>query len=219
LNDSRNPDPGPTVLGENDERLESLLRKIRLSADAAGATAQPSLGTLLAPLPQQILLQSMRGEIEHFLTHADLEAEVAEERRLFDELKALGAKVNASALLADGPETNGNGLMSRVKTLLRRLLWPLFRLVVGPRLHRQSQLDTNLVQFVNALAHLEAHVVSVQRHYKAHQSNLGKNLLRVLDLLHESDLRLNEKIDLLVADLDRKVLGLRQSVDEQRRQP
>jgi hypothetical protein len=207
------------VSGESGEALRDadigeMMRKTRLSAPLAPAVpVYPESGPHApAILAQEIFLDSMREEVEHFLAQTDLSAEIDEERLLFDQLKLLGETLNASDVSDLLPNAPPGPPLGWLKRALRRVLWPLFRLVLGPRLQRQSQLNTTLVQFQNLMAQLEARIVSVQRHYKAHQGNLSKNLMRILDLLHQSDLRLNEKMDLLVEDLDRRILALRQDV-------
>ena len=207
--------PSNDDVDPSESELLDLMRRTRLGASASSSDS-PQIGMVSTPpqtvLPQQIFLQSMREEIEHFLAHADLSAEIEEERRLFEELRLLGEKVNACDV-GDALRLEPSGPpLAWLKRALRGLFDPLFRLVLGRRLQRQSQLNTMLVQFQNALAQLQAQSVSVQRHYKAHQSNLSKNLLRVLDMLHQSELRLNEKIDLLVEDLDRQMVGLRRDI-------
>lgn len=202
----------PAEVPPGEDELGELMRRTRLSAPQAVPSVGPDPTRAPAPLPQQVFLDSLRQEVQHFLAHTDLAAEIEEERRLFDELKRLGERLNASDV-SDGlpPDPLGPPL-TWLKRALRRLLWPVLRLGLGPRLQRQSQFNTTLVQFQNAVAQLEARIVSVQRHYRAHQANLSKNLLRILDLAHQSDLRLNEKTDLLVEDLDRRILALSQDV-------
>jgi hypothetical protein len=212
--------PSGSVLPQDTpgSELAELVRQTRLSVIASGGGGEgPRPAT--SALPQQIFLQSMREEIEHFFDESDLAAELEEERRLFEQLKLLGQKLNEDYVSHEFPDEPAGPPLAWLKRLLRRLLWPVFRLVLGPRLHGQSYFNALLVQNANALAQLEVQVVSVQRLYKAHLSNLSRNLLRVVELLHQSDVRLNEKMDLLVEDLDRRLVALGQTIAEERRSP
>jgi hypothetical protein len=223
---------GPSEAAGGTE-LDELMRRTRLRA--ADLPRRPAQGRPEAPeapglrdlppasagssLPQQIFLQAMREEIEHFLAQSDLGAELDEERRLFEQLKLLGERLNENYIADERPADRAGPPLARLKNLLRRLLAPVFRLVLGPRLRRQTQFNATLVQFQNSMAQLQVQVVSVQRLYKAHLSNVSKNLLSMIELLHQSDLRLNDKLDLLVTDLDRQLVALRQSLPAQAHEP
>ncbi len=179
--------------------------------DATGPSGKDVQGVI--KLRDDPMLRALRHEIEHFLAHADVEGELLEERRLFALIQEQGEQINRNFALDEVIAFPANTRLRRTKMFARKLLWPLFRMIIGPQLARQSRFNALAVQYLNVQSQLVNEVASKQRLYKAHLSNLSQNLALLLQRLHEADGALNEKLDLLVDDLDRKLLSLRSRLE------